>query len=186
MLKRGRLSVAKTLTTRALYERTIHEHKLDPDDYREHLEKLGGLEQFFHRVRYPFSDVEVEAFGQEIGWVALRMMQAEREPFHPPQTRLCRSGSHATGCPGGFDQLCIEDGPMARMGFHRMQIRHAELPLPLCEPVAREQVSPTGFIKIGSKKTSQPSTTTASKPVDDDDIFGEPADAFDVDNEELF
>ena len=32
MLKRGRLSVAKTLTTRALYERTIHEHKLDPDD----------------------------------------------------------------------------------------------------------------------------------------------------------
>ena len=187
MTKNGKLSVAARLTTRELYERAIHENKLDPDDYRDHLEKLGGLEQFFHRARYPFSDDEVEAFGEEIGWVALRMIEAERSPFHPPQMRLCRSGGHATGCPGGFDQLCVEDGPMARSSFAVTSIRHAELPTPLCEPIVRigaGKARATGFIKVKSAEEKRKEEISFDEPttqIDDNDedpfgLFGEPAD----------
>lgn len=132
-IKKGdRLPAASTLTTtRELYLQALLRHGFDPDSEKNatQLEALEGV-RFFQREAYPFTDVEIEDFGVSAAWRALTMIDAERRPFHPRQTRVCSF----LGCPGNFESICMEDGPMARRSFMKQTIRHPELTGDLAEP----------------------------------------------------
>lgn len=127
------LSTAEIDTTRDTYLKAILEHDLDPDDYTDHLEKLPGLDSCFHREQYSFTDIELDDFGVDAAWSALALIQAEKRPYHPRQTRVCQ-GFMGRGCPGGFESICHQDGPMARKAFTTTTIRHRELEGDLAEP----------------------------------------------------
>lgn len=159
-----RLPAATTLTcTRDEYLAAVLAHGFDPDDahHSEQLRLLEGV-RFFQREAYTFSDVEVEEFGTDLAWRALQMMEAERRPFHPRQTRICTGINR--GCPGGFESVCQQDGPITRSMYGRMTIRHMELTGDLAEPwVGADRAKDAAGRRL-DRELAAPGTTDAPDP----------------------
>lgn len=137
LLKDGkRLSKAACDTTRSVFMQEIARYGFNPDDYADVLDSLRG-KTFFGREAYPFTDPEIEDFGNEIGHVALDMVAEEKKQHHCRQTSLC-SAIGMSPCQY-MGSVCLEDGPMARRSYKVLGIRHVELHGEMAEPSAAKE-----------------------------------------------
>lgn len=163
LLKSGKgVSRAACDTTRALYLSTLLEHGFNPDEYADQLEALEHA-RFFHRETYTFTEGDFIDFGRDAAHAALDVIRAEAATYHPRQVQVCRGGA-GFGCPGGFESICLEDGPMARASYRVMTIRHPELTGDLAEPwMGPQRGQASTPVPVG-----RPDDTNPNEP----DLFG--------------
>lgn len=119
-------------TTREMYAEAIDEAGFDRDDYVDILEDLPGLGHFVHREPHIFDAGELEACERDIAWRAMAAVAGEKSGYRPRQVSVCH-GFTATGCPGGFEPICL-GGEAVGAAYRVKVLRHEELTGDMAEP----------------------------------------------------